>query len=670
MLQRVLIILFIMWPLCMQAQESVQWEDAFMDYCDPDEYDATQIAEIYERLVELEAAPLNINDATYSDFVQIPGLDIGKISDIMWYRDRYGEMKSMEELALITSIDRRLRLFLSCFFEARPVGKGKWWQGERLDTLLRHGHGKVMATLGAPLYSRKGDSGDYLGDKYKYSIKMNGKFAEYITYGFAGAKESGEPFMAKGNRYGFDYYSYYININKVGRLRKMILGQYRVRLGEGLVMNNGFSLGKQTFSKGTGTDGTSITGHASRSDGGSLQGLAANVDLGRNLDITAFASYRWHDATLNKDGSISTVSSSSYHRTVTEMNKKNNTEAAVLGGRIGWKKDGWHLGISGVYDWFNREIVPPVGDTYRKFSLRGNSFWNAGTDYGFISRRLCLSGETAVASGGGLATMNRLQLMFNRGVTLTCIQRYYSYRYHAVSANAFSDGGTVSNETGVYLGVEVPLRKRVTLAGYTDYSYSPWMKYNCRTSSYSWDNNISLTYKMNDVTVQGRYRFRVRERNDAESGKVLPHESHAARLSVVKDGEAWTLRTQADLRCERVKGGLSKASIGMMISQTAAVRMGERLTLTASGGYFKTDDFSSRVYGYERGMLDSFGMVSFYGHGCRAMAMLRTDLSYRWMLMAKVGMTKYFDRDRISSGMREIYSSLQTDVDLQLRMRF
>ena len=149
-----------------QAQQKHDWEDYFYDIYGLDDYDETQMAEDYDRLCELETSPLNINDATLDQMMDIPGLTLDQAEQIFIYRDRYGGFLSIEELSMLPSIDARQRVFLSHFFQARPVEKGEWYAKENLERILRSGHGEVLATAGIPFYSRKGDSEGYLGEKY------------------------------------------------------------------------------------------------------------------------------------------------------------------------------------------------------------------------------------------------------------------------------------------------------------------------------------------------------------------------------------------------------------------------------------------------------------------------------------------------------------------------
>ena len=62
-------------------------------------------------------------------------------------------------------------------------------------------------------------------------------------------------------------------------------------------------------------------------------------------------------------------------------------------------------------------------------------------------------------------------------------------------------------------------------------------------------------------------------------------------------------------------------------------------------------------------------MQQLYGECVRYWLMLRANAGRNLMLTAKVGVTDYFDRTKISSSYQEIDRSSKTDVDIQLRWK-
>ena len=88
------------------------------------------------------------------------------------------------------------------------------------------------------------------------------------------------------------------------------------------------------------------------------------------------------------------------------------------------------------------------------------------------------------------------------------------------------------------------------------------------------------------------------------------------------------------------------------------------------GSYFHTDDYDSRVYIAEKGLLYAFYTPSFQGKGMRIAINLRYDLNTHWMLIAKFGQTVYHNRDEIGSGYDLIASNKKADLQMQLRLKF
>ena len=111
------------------------------------------------------------------------------------------------------------------------------------------------------------------------------------------------------------------------------------------------------------------------------------------------------------------------------------------------------------------------------------------------------------------------------------------------------------------------------------------------------------------------------------------------------------------------------ASRGWMASQQAAYRW-RWLRLTCMAGYFSTDDYAARIYASEPTLLYGTHFGSFFGRGMRLVLTTRADVGSHLVALCKVGSTKYFDRDCISSGLQQIDGSSQTDIEIQVKWRW
>ena len=654
--------LFLVVSLGINAQEGRPWEQYLGEVMTAEDAESTAWEETYEQLCELEQHPLDINQTTREELEELPFLSAQQVEAIVEYLDRYGPVQSLGELMMIRGLDYAQRRLLTYFIY---IGEEKPERFPSLKHIAQYGKHELTATARIPFYERKGDKEGYLGYPYRHWLRYQFTYGDDVKFGLVGAQDAGEPFLANKNRLGYDYYSPYLQLRKLGRIESLVVGKYRVSLGMGLVVNNSFGLGKVAMLQNLGRGVYSLRAHSSRSDD-YLQGAAATVDVSQSLKATAFGSYRAMDATLNKDGMARTIVKTGYHRTETEMSKKHNLHQTVAGGNLRYGDKGIHLGASLVYARFDRELRPDTSALYRQHYPRGLDFLNASLDYGLVRPRLALQCETAIDGKGHLATINSLSMRVSDGLSLMALQRFYSYRYTSLLAQSYSDGGQVQNESGIYLGLSWQPSLKLRLAAYTDYAYFAWAKYRISQSSCSWDNLLQCSLTHHDWVLTGRYRLRMKQQDNEDKSALRNLWEHRMRLAAeYTSPQGFSSRIQLDGGYAAQDGG----EWGMMLSESLGYTH-DWLRLNAGFGYFDTDSYDSRVYLYERGPLYTYSMAQFYGEGIRYWLMVRANIGKHLMLTAKAGVTDYFDRQTISSGYQQVDGSAMSDLDLQVRWKF
>lgn len=639
------------------------WQDVIAELATSDDMESPAWDNTIDLLTELADNPIDINNATREELERLPFLSDIQIEDIMAYLYQYGSMKSEGELAMIVSLDPLRRKLLTRFIFFGEKNEDRKFP--KLSDISKYGKHDILASIKVPFYERKGDKNGYLGYQYKHSIRYTFSYSDYVKIGLTGAQDAGEPFFAGRNSMGYDHYSFYLSLRKMGRIKSLVVGRYKVKMGMGLVINNNIGLGKLTSLSSLGRQSNYIGGYSSRSDANYLQGAAITVSLPANMELTAFASYREIDATLNKDdGSIATILKTGYHRTPTEMEKKNNSSQSLAGGNLSFDKNGFHAGVTALYTHLNRNIDPGE-QLYRRYYAKGQDYWNISVDYGFNKGRFSFAGETATGDCNAIATINKLGFRASGSLSLMAVYRRYSYKYYSLFSESFSEGGYVQNESGIYLGAEWHPSSYLSMSAYSDYSHFPWAKYLIDFSSRAWDNLVSASYSRGNITLGLRYRLKMKEKNNDEKNGLTDDITHKARLFVEYKTETWKLKTQADFTSDHYK----ENSNGWMITQSASWTPNRKLSFSASAGYFNTDDYNSRICFYEKGLLYSFNYPSLYGEGVRYSLWTRLTLSSRIWITAKLATTDYFDRDHISSGLQQIDHSSMTDLELQMRVR-
>lgn len=639
------------------------WQDVIAELATSDDMESPAWDNTIDLLTELADSPIDINNATREELERLPFLSDIQIEDIMAYLYQYGSMKSEGELAMIVSLDPLRRKLLTRFIFFGEKNEDRKFP--KLSDISKYGKHDILASIKVPFYKRKGDKNGYLGYQYKHSIRYTFSYSDYVKIGLTGAQDAGEPFFAGRNSMGYDHYSFYLSLRKMGRIKSLVVGRYKVKMGMGLVINNNIGLGKLTSLSSLGRQSNYIGGYSSRSDANYLQGAAITVSLPANMELTAFASYREIDATLNKDdGSIATILKTGYHRTPTEMEKKNNSSQSLAGGNLSFDNNGFHAGVTALYTHLNRNIDPGE-QLYRRYYAKGQDYWNISVDYGFNKGRFSFAGETATGDCNAIATINKLGFRASGSLSLMAVYRRYSYKYYSLFSESFSEGGYVQNESGIYLGAEWHPSSYLSMSAYSDYSHFPWAKYLIDFSSRAWDNLVSASYSRGNITLGLRYRLKMKEKNNDEKNGLTDDITHKARLFVEYKTETWKLKTQADFTSDHYK----ENSNGWMITQSASWTPNRKLSFSASAGYFNTDDYNSRICFYEKGLLYSFNYPSLYGEGVRYSLWTRLTLSSRIWITAKLATTDYFDRDHISSGLQQIDHSSMTDLELQMRVR-
>ena len=652
-------LLFMCFTCIVQAQSGHEWERYLNEVMTAEDASSVTWEDTYDLLCELEQHPMDINQATREQLEQLPFLSAQQVEEIVEYLYRYGPMKSLAELRMIRSLDDGRRSLLTYFIF---IGDRSQETGDsRLTARVLN---ELMATGRIPFYERKGDTGAYQGYPYRQWLRYQLTYGDQLKAGIVGSQDAGEPFFAGKNRLGYDYYSFYLQLNHWRRIETLVLGNFRVSMGMGLILNNSFGLGKVSMLQNMGRPTSTVRAHSSRSSDGYLQGAAATVNITKGLTATGFISYRAMDATLNKDGTAATIVTSGYHRTETELEKKNNLKNTTFGGNVRYQANGYHAGFNLVGTHLNRELNPNTTALYRQYYAQGYDFLNVSADYGYVHHRFSVNGETALNREGALATINSVSLQLGSEWSLMALYRFYSYRYTSLYANSYSDGGSVQNESGIYIGATWQPSPSWKLMAYTDFAYFPWAKYQISQSSHSWDQLLQVSYSKKRWSFGGRYRLRIRQKDNDDKTALVTRTEHRGRLSA-EYSSVWSSRTQVDF------GFISfnAPEAGLMVSETLGFTH-RWLRLNGGLGWFHTDSYDSRVCLYELGPLYSYSFTQFSGEGIRYWLMARVNIGSRLMLTAKMGVTNYFDRSTIGSSYQQINRSSQTDLDLQLRWKF
>ena len=666
----------------LSAQES--WESIIEQLMNNnDEIASSNWQSLMEDLAEMKEHPVNINTASKEQLEKFPFLSDGMVENILDYIRRYGPMLTDKELLMVKDMDIQTARVLKLFITFQQPEKEEYTP--TLKNILKYGKQELSTRVDIPFYTRAGyqpftseyikenPNKRYLGKSFYHNVRYQFRYSDNIYVGVTAEKDAGELFFTGKNAKGYDYYSPYIYVRDIGRINALALGNYRLSYGYGLVMNTDFSMGKSATLSTLGNKARGIKKHSSTDEYNYFQGIAGSIRITKRLTADAFYSYRKMDGIVDNQ-LITSIKEDGYHRIPRDYEKKNTFSNQLIGSNIHYNGKNFEAGLTAVYNVFNK-VLNTTPRAYNKYYPRGRDFFNAGINYKLFWKKFTLQGETAMDKNGKIATMNMLRYSPKESFQLMVMNRFYDLAYQSIYARSIGEGSMVQNESGFYIGLETSFLRYFKLSTYGDLFYFPWKKYQLsKNGTKGFDGVVQLSYSPGyqlDMFIRYRYKNKHKDFTPDDGEKVtLPYiqQKWKYQLNYSPINELM-LKTTVDY----VRNGHQNKEVsqGILLGQSIGYRFHKiPLQLDAGGAWFSTDDYASRISMYEKGLLYSFSIPSFYGKGERFTFNARYEWGKHIILQAKYALTHYRDREVISSGLEEIKGSMKSDLYMQVRLKF
>lgn len=609
----------------------------------------------------LHDSPMNINTATRDELLRLPFLDEEQVEEIHAYIYLHGPLQTVGELRLVPLLDSRTRRFLSLFVtfgDAPPPTT-------RRHSPLTPVTNTLTTRLDIPLYYRRGYQvhDGYAGDPLYHRSIYQLKAGKHLRAGGHIEKDAGERWV--------DSWGAYAELRQVGILKKAVVGDFRMGFGEGLVAG-----GTSWYARSTPAARvqTGIRASMGTDETRFLRGAAATLALGWGLELTAFASARSLDATLQSDGSVRTLLATGLHRTHSERERKHDVNTYLYGGNLTWTHKGWHLGATGYYQQFDRWLNPG-NQPYRKYYPRGRHFASAGIHYGKTIYRLAVAGETAFSTeqglsaqmaadgrqGGsrGLGTLHRLTWRPTARYTLSAVQRYYAPSFHSFQSAALTRSSRVQNENGLLLHLRAEPWDSWQMLAYADFFHHPWPPYGCQVSRTGQEVQLQLVHPISEgTTLAGRYIMR-HTADDTRSTR------HRIRLQfTTQPSTHWRLQSTASLLHTPSGTGFS------LLQGLRYTLPTPSLALSGVLGYARPGHSKSGMSEYLPTLTGAMGQTFLYGETLHGTLLCRWQShEERWRIEARYSVRRRLDAATQGSGLQTIYSPWRNDLAFQVRIR-
>lgn len=652
------------------AQAHISWDEFVEQYfVDNDEGDDPDLKDQqFTELQEIHDHPFNINTVTDDQLRILPFLNDEQINAILEYVGKNHPVRSLGELMLIYALDQPTRSKLMLFLyagEDSPTVKDT----PTLGSLLKYSTHQFILRGDIPFYIKARDDED-IGDRYYRSLRYSLTSGKHLEAGVQIEKDAGEK--------DFDYISAFILLRKLGAIKVLTVGDYKLSFGQGLVVNTSMSFGKLlTLSQMQNMD-KGISRHSSLSENNYFRGVATTIGITQNISFSPFISFRNQDATLTADSSaITSFKTDGLHRTPLEKSKKGNTGNFTFGGNIRWEtlQGRMRLGFTAIHSHLSRALRPKCdtqSSLYRLYNPTGQDFTAYSLSYTFRERKISFSGESAMNENNAFATNATLQYKPNSFNSFTLIGRYYSAKYATLYGNSFGENSSPQNESGLFIGWNTTMFSHLQINTYFDYFYFPYLKYQISDRSRGYEALAQITWSPSSRnTFNLRYRIKFKQKDygytldGTDYTQLAYYTNQSLRLQMAN-----TLTSHLSSRLTLSATFNHKPSgqndKGFLLSENIRWTGEKRHKIDLTLAYFNTDSYDSRVYAYESGLLYTFGMSSFSDHGIRATLSTYIPLNQTIWVRAKAGMTKYFNRSAIGTGLDQINADNKEDLSIQI----
>ena len=643
--------------------------------------------DFYESLLLLYQNPLNLNTVSNERLKNTYILSSVQIEQLQTYIVEKGKLITLYELQVIEGFDyitiQKLLPFVvvdskETDTDDRPLIKRML--SERNNYLITRYKQVIEKRKGyTPPHST--NESRYVGSPaqiyFRYRIAKPGDF----SFGLTAEKDAGEAIVwdNKTKRYGMDYWSFHFMLERQGKFRRVIIGDFQLQFGQGLLFGAGFSVGKGAETINTVQRvSLGIRPYSSVLESGFMRGFAATYSLNNKISLTGFYSRIKQDANLKiVEGSsveeefFSAIQTSGFHRTPIEIINKRRVTEQLHGINIAYLPTRQlSLGSTIVFSHFDFPLIPG-NKPYQFFEFRGKTNVNGSLYGNFNWQGFSFFSEAAISESAGMGAVLGLVKNLSSRLEFALVLRSYQKDFHTFRGTAFGENSRNINEKGAYWGFKYTLNRKLQLMAYYDSFSFPWLRYRVNSPSNGQDYLIRINYNpQSNVKIYAQIRKKIKELNtvDRDTGRtiILPSIKRLYIISI-------DFNATSDLNLKS-KVQLSNFSInelktkGIAFIQDVNFRVRD-WSFSGRIAFFDTEGGENRQYAYERDVLYAFSIPAYSGRGVRNYLLVQYQLGRKIDVWTRIARTTYYDRNIIGSSLETIDGDKQTELKLQLRYK-
>ena len=626
--------------------------------------------ELYESLYNFTENKINLNKTNKEELQELYLLNAYQINKLLAHISKNGKLLSYLELQTIAGFDVQTIQNLLPFISVNPIISSK----QLFANLKQYAIIRDQSFL----QEQKGYSTDetgnthYLGNAHKYYFRYRLK-NNFLQSGITAEKDAGENFFGSNQPYGFDFYSAHLQMKNVGKIKKLILGDYHLNFGQGLVMQSAMTFGKSSEVINIQKSGNLIKAHTSSAENLFFRGSAIQIQPIENIDIIAFISMHKVDANItdtleNDDLAFSSIEGTGMHRTESELIDKDAIRQNHFGSHLNYNHKQLNVGLSyyntKIEGEYQKNIYP-----YNQFELNENSNQNLGIDYQYLYKNINLFGELARSGNGGVAHISGIMLGLDKTMSASLLYRDYQKNYQSQYSNAFSERSS-QNEKGIYFGLEITPNHKFKIRGYVDRYEFPWLRFGVNSPSIGNDYLMQADYRIRrGIKMYIRYKLENKEDQVSISNEIKNEIKNSFRFHInYTEKESWSFANRFEMSSINFNNHKEK---GYILYQDIKYKpLFSKISFSSRYILFNTPTYDTRIYAYESDILYGYSIPAYYGKGSKIYLVAQYNVIKNLDFWIKIAQTTFSDRNIIKSGWDEIEGNKITEFKLQFRYKF
>ncbi len=657
-----------------KVQIEKQLEEA-LEEIDSEEVELTG-EQLVQFLEDLAANPVNINSARIDDLLQVPGFNLKIARAVLDYR-KEKPFERVEELTRVSGIGAatflRMKPYItiggtSSRFRQLYTNPDYWLAGNSFEYITRYQQ-ELQEQRG---YEIPDSSGGYAGSQGKYYQRFR-MASRHLSINITQEKDAGETLNGPAS---FDYTSGHIALTENGKLKDLVIGDYGLNFGQGLVLWTGGAFGKGREVVGTtGKNERGLRAYGSAQETDFFRGVAATY--GEKVETTLFYSNRPRTASVIQGDTTRFPSSSGFHRTENEKERRNNINQKVFGGRLRLDTPLGLFGAAGYYNEFSAYIDKGNG-LANLYDFEGKENSVIGIDYRGLIGNALLFGEAARSKSGGTGGVIGLESSLGYRTDFAMLYRKYERDFQSFLGDGFGESSSdPQNEEGLYIGLRHGLNDNISLSGYVDQYRFAAPRSGINQASQGFDV-LGLVEAAFNRGLNTYVLIRSETKDDAfteinERGVEEEFTGKQRRSSIRLQAEyqaSRKVRLRSRIEFVESRGANEDKEQGFLVYQDVRLLPNKKVQVDARVTMFETDSFDSRVFQFENDLLYVLSNTALSGKGQRAYFVVKykaTDFLDIWL---KYSQSVFEDVSTISSGLNEIEGNRRNNFGVQARIRF